>query len=233
MIKAISSAVGRRFIRELCRKEFQRQQFSPNERPVEYRFLFEQLTELVPATVLDVGTGITAVPALIANCGIIVTAIDNVRDFWPRGMFNRHFHILDHDITAPKLEQEYDLVTCISVLEHVRDQDAAVDAMFRLLKPGGHLLLTGPYTEHRPCPNVYEVADSDAFGRTVPFICQSYSRAALEKWLACNRGTIVKQEFWQFYAGEFWSCGERISPPRRVESHTRHQLTCLLLRKNK
>ena len=231
MIKAIISAVGRRFIRKVCLREFQRQQYAPNERPVEYRFLFEQLAELAPPTVLDVGTGTTAVPSLIANCGIPVTAIDNVRDFWPRGMFNRHFHVLDQDITAPTLGQRFDLISCLSVLEHIRDQGRAVDAMFRLLRPGGHLVLTGPFTAHRYCENVYVLPGSDAFGKTIPFICQSYSQVELEKWLARNHGSIVKQEFWQYYQGEFWSCGERVSPPRRVGADARHQITCLLLRK--
>lgn len=231
MFKSIRNAVGRQYVQRICRREFENQRLSPNERPIEYRFLFEQIVEIRPQSVLDVGTGITAVPALVANCGITVTAIDNIRDFWPKGMFNRHFHVIDEDIIKFTPQNPFDLVTCISVLEHIRDQDAAVDSMFRALKPGGHLVITGPYSDPRPSPNVYALADSDAYGKTIPFICQAYCRATLDKWLARHGATIVRQEFWQFYEGEFWSCGTPVIPPRRVDAQSRHQITCLLLRK--
>lgn len=230
MFKAIKSAWGRRYIQNLCREEYRKQRFHPNERPVEYRFLFEQLAELNPANVLDIGSGATAVPAVMAQCGVVVTAIDNVRDFWPEGMTNRHFHILDEDITAPKLDRRFDLISCVSVLEHIRDSGRAVEAMFRLLAPGGHLVLTCPYSEPRYCPNVYEQPDSDAFGHTVPYICQSYSGAELRNWVERSHAVVVKQEFWRFYSGEFWSCGSRVAPPRSVDRNEPHQLTCLLLR---
>jgi hypothetical protein len=34
-----------------------------------------------------------------AECGFVVTAIDNVRDYWDHGMVNRHWTVLD----APEL----------------------------------------------------------------------------------------------------------------------------------
>ena len=38
----------------------------------------------------------------------------------------------------------YDLVTCISVLEHIPDDAAAIARMWELLRPGGRLVLTVP-----------------------------------------------------------------------------------------
>jgi len=40
-----------------------------NERSVEYRYVFKQVTEFAPQTVMDMGTGKTALPALIKACG--------------------------------------------------------------------------------------------------------------------------------------------------------------------
>jgi len=79
--------------------DFAQQQLWKNERTVEYRFVLEQLIGRTPCTILDVGTGKTALPALLANCGNRVMAIDNVRDYWQNGMMNRHFPVLDENIS--------------------------------------------------------------------------------------------------------------------------------------
>lgn len=45
---------------------------------------------------------------------------------------------------APWPPASFDLVTCISVLEHIPQDDCAVRSMWALLKPGGKLILTLP-----------------------------------------------------------------------------------------
>jgi SAM-dependent methyltransferase len=48
-------------------------------------------------------------------------------------------------IAEAKFEKEsFDLVTCISVLEHIADDSGALRALWSLLKPGGKLVLTVP-----------------------------------------------------------------------------------------
>lgn len=227
-----TEGLARKFFAELSQQEFESQRPNRNERSIEYRFVFDQLTRIAPVTVLDVGTGTTALPSLMATAGYVVTAIDKLTDFWPTGMFNRHFHVIDQDITNATLTERFDFVTCISVLEHIRNSDAAIGGMLALLKPGGHLALTCPYTEAVYSPNVYTREDSCAYGLDLPYVCQSYDRSKLDAWLARDAAEIVRQEFWQLYTGEFWSCGEMMVPPRQVSSSDRHQITCLLLRKS-
>jgi len=70
-----------------------------NERLIEYSFAFKWLSELYPEKVLDVGSGTTAWPHIIANCGIGVTAIDSIREYWKGSFFNRHYYIINDDIT--------------------------------------------------------------------------------------------------------------------------------------
>lgn len=212
-----------------CRKEYRAQQFCGiNERPIEYSFVFSQLTELWPKTVLDVGTGTTALPHLMRNCGFLVTAIDNIRDYWPSGMINRHYYIINDDITDTRLHQTFDVITCASVLEHIKEHRAAVRSMFSLLNPGGHLLLTFPYNEQQYIGNVYELPDSSARAK-LPFVTQAFSRNEIDAWLADTGMKIRKQEYWRFFSGEYWTCGTRVCPPVRVDSGSRHQLGCLLL----
>ena len=214
-----------------CQFEFERQKFERfNERPIEYAFAFRQLGAIYPKSVLDVGTGTSALPALFRTSGFLVTATDNVRDYWPAGMFNRHYHIVDDDMTATRLRQRFDAVTCISVLEHVKEHQSAVRDMLKLLNPGGHLILTCPYTEDRYVPNVYKEAGS-MYGQDFAFVTQSYSRTELNSWLKESNAEIIEQEFWQFWDGPCWTVGQQVIPPRQVGAGDLHQHTCLLIRK--
>jgi len=219
------------FFRAVCWREYHSQKPSPiNERPIEYSFLFRSLLRTSPATVLDVGTGATALPSLLQHCRYMVTAVDNVRDYWPKGMINRHYYILNDDITNTRLTQPVDFIICISVLQHIRSHGVAVRNMLRLLKPGGHLMLAFPYNEFEYVPNAYDLPDS-TYGQDWPFICQIHSRAEVDGWLAENNGEIVRQEFWELFSGDYWSCGKRLSPPRKVGKNDKHHHTCILIRR--
>ncbi len=214
----------------ICRQEFESQAFTRfNERPIEFGFVFRKLGEIYPRTILDVGTGTTALPHLMRNCGCLVTATDNVRDYWPSGMLNRHYHVIDDDITETRLSATFDLITCISVLEHIQNPDNAIRNMFSLLKPNGHLILTCPYNERSYMKNVYELPES-SYGKGAPYITQSYSRTELERWLRENNGDILDQEYWQFWEGDHWTVGNQIIPPKKVTADDRHQLTCIHIR---
>lgn len=71
---------------------------------------------------------------------------------------------------APYARASFDLITCISVLEHIPEDQAAVRTMWSLLKPGGKLILTLPcmsaameqYISHNP----YGVLDPGDNGYT-------------------------------------------------------------------
>jgi 2-polyprenyl-3-methyl-5-hydroxy-6-metoxy-1,4-benzoquinol methylase len=215
----------------ICRHEFKSQVFTRfNERPIEFSFVFRKLVEIYPRTILDVGTGKAALPHLMRYCGCLVTATDNVRDYWPSGMQNRHWHVIDDDINETRLSATFDLITCISVLEHIQKPDKAIRNMFSLLKPNGHLILTFPYNERSYVRNVYELPES-SYGKGLPYITQSYSRSELERWLRENHGTILDQEYWQFWEGDHWTVGKQLIPPRNVSADDKHQLTCILIRK--
>ena len=213
--------------------EFNHQAFIRfNERPVELSFVFRKLAEISPLHILDVGTGTSALPHLMRNCGALVTATDNVRDYWPAGMSNRHYHIVDDDITETHIKDRFDLITCISVLEHIEQPDTAVRNVFSLLKPDGHLIFTFPYTEKNYVRNVYELPGS-SYGKGYPFIAQSFSRVELDRWLQENRGEIIEQEYWHFWDGDYLTVGRQIIPPKKVSAEDKHQITCVHIKQKK
>ena len=86
-VKQVIHQLGRQYVRKVTQSEAEGQKFSRhNERSAEYAFVFRHITSCAPRTVLDVGTRTTALPAQLAACGCVVTAIDNVHDYWPAGM---------------------------------------------------------------------------------------------------------------------------------------------------
>jgi len=231
-LKLIINKIGSLYVSLLCRREFHSQRFIEiNERPIELAFLFRQLTRTWPKSVLDVGTGVTALPHLMRTCGFVVSAIDNIKDYWPYGMVNRHYHVINDDITAPRLQQKFDFISCISVIEHIVDHESAIKSMFSLLNPGGHLVLTFPYNEEQYVENVYVLPGSGV--KDIPaFITQVYSRREIDGWLQKNNGTLVEQEYWQFYSGAYWTFGDLVTPPDQVSKEDSHHVTCVLIQKN-
>ena len=231
--KSLIHRVGMSYVQKVCAREYGAQTFSAvNERPIEFSFVFRQLVAFWPKKILDVGTGMTALPHLMRNCGFHVTATDNIKDYWPKGMVNRHYHVINDDITHTTLAATYDVITCISVLEHIQEHREAIKSMYGLLAPGGRLILTCPYSEDEYVQNVYAHPESSVTEK-FPFITQAFSRNEINSWLVDVPFELLEQEYWQFFDGKFWTCGERIKPPKHAGVHERHQLTCLLFGKPK
>lgn len=232
LINRLLHRVGQAYVRKICQREYAGQgSGAVNERPVEYRFVFQHLTAAAPKRVLDIGSGTTALPNLLQSCGCHVTAIDNVNDYWAPGtFFNRHFHVIDDDIRNPRHIGQYDFATCISVLEHIPEHDRAVQSMFGLLRPGGHLVLTFPYNESRYVDNVYKLPGA-GYGQNEPYVCQVYSRQQVDDWISRNNAEVVTQEYWEVFAGDLWTYGQRLCPPVQTAKDRKHHLTCLLVRK--
>lgn len=202
-----------------------------SERPVEYAFAMSALSEAAPHSVLDVGPGKSSWPHLLSNCGFKTTAIDKVDDYWTGSFANRHFRVVRDDVTKPTISGPFDAITCLSVLEHIPDHTAAIRGMFSLLRPGGTLIMTFPYSEQQYCADVYRVPGA-AYGTDFPFICQMYSRANVDSWIAESNATIVNQRYWEAFTGDLWAHGERLRPLREVDCASRHHLTGIVLRKS-
>jgi len=184
-----------------------------NERMLEWAFALEAIAQAGPRTVLDVGTGRTAWPALLAGSGLKVTASDEKRAYYGGKPFaNRHCDVVDDDICHTHLTGPYDAITCISTLEHIPDHQAAVKAMMGLLAPDGILIITVPFHETRHVENVYALPEA-GYGQNAPYVCQVFNRADVEAW-----GTIVEERHWRVFTGELWTFGERIYPYETVET---------------
>lgn len=223
--------VSRIYIQHINKKEFHSPPFPEfNERPIEYRFVFETISKYYPKKILDIGTGITALPHLMANCGAKVTAIDNIKDYWDYGVFNRHYYVLNDSIIEPKLKDTFDLVTCVSTLEHIERFDEAVESMLSFLNPGGYLTLSFPYNEKSFADNAYALPGSHV-KKLPPFKAHVFSREVITRWIK-DKAEVVDQEYWQVFTGDYWTVGERLAIPKKVSKDEKHQISCILIKKN-
>jgi SAM-dependent methyltransferase len=99
--------------------------------------------------VLDAGAGIGTFSELLAGVVQRVVAVEPDPRFEP--ILRDRFASRDNvEVVARSLEEvdpaggEFDAVVSFNVLEHIRDDSAALTALARQLKPGGRLLLLVP-----------------------------------------------------------------------------------------
>ena len=232
IVRSLYGSVGEWYLRPWLTHEWRNAPRDEiNERPIEYTFVLKWLWQLSPSRVLDVGTGMSAWPHLLASSGYRVTAVDRkARNWWRPGRFNRHYLVLDDDITASRLTEAYDAVTAISVVEHIPDHGAAMRGMFDRIRVGGHVLVTCPYRDDRYVENVYALPDA-GYNRDAGYVCQVFSRAEVEGWVSENGGVVLAQEYYRIFSGDLWSFGARIHPPLRADRDEPHHLTCIVMQK--
>ncbi|WP_417733313.1 class I SAM-dependent methyltransferase [Rosistilla oblonga] len=116
----------------------------------EYQFLQEAVNELNKSnkslSVLDVATGPFHPGSFILENGFnkvdAVDLLDKPKIFKKFNKFNINY--IKDDMINTKLNKTYDLVVCISTLEHVKkeDQKEFLLNMIKLTKKGGALILT-------------------------------------------------------------------------------------------
>jgi 2-polyprenyl-6-hydroxyphenyl methylase/3-demethylubiquinone-9 3-methyltransferase len=107
------------------------------------------LAPLAGKNVIDIGCGGGVLSESMARKGARVTGIDlskkalKVADLHSleSGVEVRYKHIAAEDMAAAEPGQ-FDIVTCMEMLEHVPDPAAIVRAAATLVKPGGHLFFS-------------------------------------------------------------------------------------------
>jgi 2-polyprenyl-6-hydroxyphenyl methylase / 3-demethylubiquinone-9 3-methyltransferase len=117
--------------------------------PLRLDYVFRRAGGLSGLRVLDVGCGGGLLAEAMAAEGARVTGID----MGETAISVAQLHLLEsgHDIEYRQVSVEalaserpgqYELLTCMELLEHVPDPAAIVDACARLVKPGGDLVFS-------------------------------------------------------------------------------------------
>jgi len=122
----------------------------------EYPYVFFHLKQLVEShnvgnKLLDVGSGVTFFTTFLAENGFNITAtdIDPIAEkdlkkaigiIKPKNG-KANFKLCTED-SLPFNDSEFDIVTSVSVIEHVTDLEKNISEINRVLKPGGYFVLT-------------------------------------------------------------------------------------------
>lgn len=116
--------------------------------PLRVNFIDER-TKLRGKTVLDIGCGGGVLSEGMAKRGACVTGIDasdNViavakLHLLESGQSVQYYRVMAEEF-AEQHAGQFDVVTCMEMLEHVPDPASVIAACAKLVKPGGHLFLS-------------------------------------------------------------------------------------------
>ena len=134
-------------------------EFKPLHRinPLRLGYIAERSGGLFGKKVLDVGCGGGILAESMAREGATVTGLD--MGFEPLQV--ARLHALESGVQveyvqetveehAAKHAHQYDVVTCMEMLEHVPDPQSVVSACAKLVKPGGQVFFCLLYTSPSP-----------------------------------------------------------------------------------
>lgn len=116
--------------------------------PLRLKFINEKVS-LKDKTAIDVGCGGGILSESLALEGAAVTGIDMSREvievaqlhLYESGLKIEYLQTTVEDIAAQRYAQ-YDIVTCMEMLEHVPDPVSIIRACAQLVKPGGHIFFS-------------------------------------------------------------------------------------------
>ena len=116
--------------------------------PLRLRYI-ERAAALSGARVLDVGCGGGILSEAMANRGADVLGIDlskavlEVAELHAlEGKVQIRYEVIAVEELAAAQPSEFDLVTCMEMLEHVPDPSAILGALARLVRPGGDVIVS-------------------------------------------------------------------------------------------
>jgi len=118
------------------------------------RRLMRRMTDdLSPRSILDVGGGegslLQALGAVhpqarVVGTDLAATAVELARKLMPRA----EFAVLD--VVKDRLPDTFDLIVCSDVVEHIEDDQSALNNMAAMTSPGGHVVIATLQGRMRP-----------------------------------------------------------------------------------
>lgn len=154
--------------------------------------LFEKYSDQY-TSVLDIGSGVGTIDFYLASKGKKVTGIEISQNAVEVAKANAKLFDLDKKITFIAAEfphkvpdKNYDLVIFSEVIEHLEDDQKALQDINKILKPGGLLIITTP-SIHAP---LYKIGLLNGFDREVGHL-RRYTKEGLAELVKKSGYKIV------------------------------------------
>lgn len=170
---------------------------------IEQQTIARQQSGLTGKKVLDVGCGGGILSHSMAMRGAIVTGIDlgeaNIKAAQLHAQQTNQaidFDCISVEAFAEQYAGEFDVVTCMEMLEHVPDPQSIIDACFKLLKPNGVLVLST--INRNPKSYLFAVIGAEYILRLLPRGTHDYEKfitpAELDRFAqraGCKRQDLI------------------------------------------
>lgn len=167
--------------------------------PARLKFVKDR-AELKDAKVVDVGCGGGILSEAMAEQGANVTGIDVAERVLAIAGLHLHESGLDVDYRRMTVEDlaaeapgEYDIVTCMEMLEHVPDPPSVIESVAALMKPGGHGFFST--LNRTPLAFALGIVGAEHIARLLPRGTHRYDRfirpSELSAWLRAA-GLVVR-----------------------------------------
>ncbi len=159
--------------------------------PLRLNFI-DQIATLAGKKILDVGCGGGILAESMAQRGADVTGIDMGKT--PLEVARLHLLESGADVDYKRIPAEqlaaeqpenYDIVTCMEMLEHVPDPSSIIEACAKLAKPGGHLFFST--LNRNPKAYLFAIVGAEYILKLLPKGTHEFSKfirpAELDGWI--------------------------------------------------
>ncbi len=169
--------------------------------PLRLGYIIERSGALAGKQVVDVGCGGGILSDAMALQGATVTGIDMGRAPLEVARLHQlesgaqvHYRQITVEALAEERPAQFDLVTCMEMLEHVPDPASVVAACRRLVKPDGHLFFST--INRNPKAYLFAIIGAEYLLHLLPRGTHDYSQfiqpAELERW--CRQAGLSLRE---------------------------------------
>lgn len=176
----------------------------------EYPFCFSHLPS-TPAMVLDAGSGFTFFPFYLGEKGFQMHCCDSqigLDDIFQKAQVAKKSHVQFKACSIGQLDYPsnfFDAVCCISVFEHMHEHHSALEEIWRVIKPGGRLILTCDVSLKRDWDMSYE--------RFAYLLAQLHARFISALPLDISRtDTLLTTDYYRIHAP--WRLPWRVPSPK-------------------